>query len=52
MKEAAWGGNLELVQWMRGDGCPWDYGTCYNAVSGARARVRSGRERTSDAMQW
>ena len=52
MKEAAWGGNLELVQWMRGDGCPWDYGTCYNAVSGARARVRSGRKDHVEVLRW
>ena len=29
---AARGGNLELVQWLRGAGCPWDWQTCEAAV--------------------
>ena len=29
---AAGSGNLELVRWLRGEGCPWDSDTCYNAV--------------------
>ena len=32
MNYAARGGNLELVQWLRGDGCPWNDGPCYYAV--------------------
>ena len=30
---AAGSGNLELIQWLRGEGCPWDWITCYNAVA-------------------
>ena len=29
---AAYGRNLELVQWLRGEGCPWNWKTCANAV--------------------
>ena len=32
MREAARSGNLELVQWLRGEGCPWNHWTCDNAV--------------------
>ena len=32
MVHAAIGGNLELVQWLRGEGCPWDDLTCSQAV--------------------
>ena len=39
MGMAARGGNLELVQWLRGAGCPWDYNTCFNAVYGGRVEV-------------
>ena len=33
MAKAARSGNLELVQWLRGEGCPWDYWTCVVAVA-------------------
>ena len=36
---AARGGNLELVQWLRGEGCPWDWQTCYMAVDQGRVEV-------------
>ena len=39
MREAAVSGNLKLVQWMRGEGCEWDLGTCLNAVAGGHVRV-------------
>ena len=26
-------GNLELIQWLRAEGCPWDYLTCFSAVN-------------------
>ena len=32
MMEAAGSGNMELVQWLRGEGCPWDKWACENAV--------------------
>ena len=32
MLDAASSGNLELVQWLRGEGCPWDHWTCFYAV--------------------
>ena len=31
--------NLELVQWLRGEGCPWDYWTCYHAVDKGHAEM-------------
>ena len=36
---AARSGNLELVQWLRGEGCPWDHWMCYMAVYGGRVEV-------------
>ena len=32
MGYAAGSGNLELVQGLRGEGCPWDWLTCASAV--------------------
>ena len=32
MEEAVSSGNLGLVQWLRGEGCPWDWNTCFRAV--------------------
>ena len=29
---AAQSGNLELVRWLRGEGCEWDFQTCNYAV--------------------
>ena len=39
MTEAARSGNLELVKWLRGDGCPWDAYTCYWAVDQGHVKV-------------
>ena len=33
MNRATGSGNLELVQWLRGEGCPWDSLTCNQAVN-------------------
>ena len=32
-------GNLELVQWLRAEGCPWEWGTCYGAVDQGHVEV-------------
>ena len=37
--EAACSGNLELVQWLRGEGCPWDWRTCHCAVKYGHVEV-------------
>ena len=29
---AAMGGHLQVLQWLRGEGCPWDHWTCHHAV--------------------
>ena len=39
IEEAAGSGNLELVQFLRGEGCPWSYNTCYRAVDGGHVEV-------------
>ena len=39
MDRAARSGNLELVQWLRGEGCPWDEHTCYRAVMQGHVEV-------------
>ena len=32
MRWAAYGGKLEVVQWLRGNGCPWHISTCTYAM--------------------
>ena len=50
MNCAARSGNLELVQWLRGEGCPWDYWTCYWAVKKGHVEVlRWARE---NGCEW
>ena len=39
MREAALSGNLEFVQWLRGEGCPWDLETCLDAVENGHVEV-------------
>ena len=39
MWRAACSGNLELVQWLQGEGCPWDENTCYWAVRDGHVEV-------------
>ena len=36
---AAFSGDLELVQWLRTNGCPWDFWTCSEAVHGGQVEV-------------
>ena len=36
---AACSGNLELVQFLRGEGCPWDWNTCSEAVDKGHVEV-------------
>ena len=50
MECAASGGNLEVVQWLRGEGCPWNYRTCYHAVDQGHVEVlRWARE---NGCEW
>ena len=39
IKSAAGGGNLELVRWLRGEGCPWVWETCSYAVENGHVEV-------------
>ena len=39
MAGAARSGNLELVRWLRGEGCDWDAWTCYWAVDKGHVEV-------------
>ena len=39
MENAASSGNLELVRWLRGEGCPWDLETCHYAVDKGHEEV-------------
>ena len=42
MVNACRSGNLELVQWLRGEGCPWDKWDkriCYEAVAYGHVEV-------------
>ena len=36
---AAMGGHLQVLQWLRGEGCPWDHRTCYYAVDFGHVEV-------------
>ena len=50
MTRAAMGGNLELVQWLRAEGCPWDYFICFVAVQQGHVEVlRWARE---NGCEW
>ena len=50
MECAAESGNLELVQWLRGEGCPWDWGTCYWATD--RGHVPVLRWARTNGCPW
>ena len=39
MWNAGWGGNLELVQWLRGEGCGWCTETCRFAAACGHLKV-------------
>ena len=39
MRNAARSGDLELVRWLRGEGCPWDWMTCHYAVEQGHVEV-------------
>ncbi|WZN59600.1 ankyrin repeat protein [Chloropicon roscoffensis] len=39
---AAEGGHVEVLQWLRQNGCPWGNSTCYNAARGGHL----------DALKW
>jgi len=36
---AALGGHLEVLQWARANGCPWDIRTCHAAAEGGHLKV-------------
>ena len=49
MTQAVRSGNLQVVQWLRGEGCPWDSETCYWAVAQGHVEVlRWARENGCD----
>ena len=51
MLNAALGGNLELVQWLRGEGCPWDTFACAHASW--RSQVAPGGHRSHlEILRW
>ena len=37
--EAAGGGQLEVLQWARANGCPWDNHTCRMAANGGHLNM-------------
>ena len=39
MRAAAQSGNLKLVQWLRGEGCPWHRDTCFSSVMARNVEV-------------
>ena len=39
MQLAAGSGNVELVKWLRGEGCPWTWTTCNCAVEYSHLEV-------------
>lgn len=38
-QEAAKGGHLLVLQWARGDGCPWNKWTCHLAAAGGHLEL-------------
>ena len=53
MIDAADSGNLELVQWLRGEGCPWSWVTCRCAVDLGHVEVlRWARENGCPWIAW
>ena len=36
---AAWGGHLQVLQWLRENDCPWDEDTCTDAAQGGHLEV-------------
>ena len=36
---AAEGGHLEVLKWLRAEGCPWDARVCANALEGEHLEV-------------
>ena len=50
MRQAARSGNLELVRWLRGEGCPWNMYTCYWAVE--KGRVETLRWVRENGCLW
>ena len=38
-RAAALGGHLDVLIWLRDEGCPWDIGTTDGAVEGGHVRV-------------
>ena len=50
MDQAALGGKLGLVQPLRGEGCPWNKWTCFQAVEQGHVKVlRWARE---NGCEW
>ena len=50
MKFAAKSGNLELVRWLRAEGCPWDKWTCHYALINGHVEIlRWARE---NGCEW
>ena len=47
LRRAAEGGHLEVLQWARANGAPWDEWTCAMPRKAATWRCCSGRERTA-----
>ena len=50
MENAACSGNLEFVQWLRGEGCPWNWETCWYAV--AKGHVEMLRWVRENGCPW
>ena len=52
MTNAAFSGNLQLVQWLRGEGCPWNWKTCYAAVESCRILVGASQQPHVEVLRW
>ena len=47
---AAMGGHLQVLQWLRGEGCPWNWRTCSRAVR--YGHVETLRWARADGCPW
>lgn len=49
---AAYGGHLEMLQWERENGCPWDKETCAGAAMGGHLEIMKWARANGCPWDW
>ena len=52
VEQAAKGGHLEVVQWLRQNGCPWDSRTCFCAAAGGHLEILKWARSQDPPCPW